>query len=367
MNLVFWRILYKGKAIERSTVKTLNRFRIKYTLYRKVKLPAPDVKILNHVWASGPTNCVSSTFQMEEETLMISVIIPAYNAMVTLPNLMEDLLCQKTVFSYEIIVIDDGSTDDTKRLTDQYQAQHPKLVRVYHQKNAGVSAARNTGIDHAHGRYFAFVDSDDRITDDYLEEIVRTAEINAADIVKCGFEAVRNGYVAYSGIADGFLWGGVYHRRIFECIRFPEGFWYEDMINQILLFRVAKKTVTIEKILYSYILSPSQGSAKLWYKGNVHSLDQIYLIQGLQEEYKKLGFHEDEILFKQTLHECSAIMLRRIRGLNINIQMQVFLICRDIINKLYHQEYEITDKDFPYFEAIYNGDFARWRLLGKTF
>ncbi|MCR5094118.1 MAG: glycosyltransferase [Lachnospiraceae bacterium] len=116
----------------------------------------------------------------------VSVIVPAYNTGRYLIDCLNSLTAQTLLpEDLEIIVVDDGSTDDTGHIADAYAAEHPQ-VRVIHQDNAGSSAARNTGIENAHGRYLGFVDSDDIVAPGMYEAMLSCAERTAARIIQTG-------------------------------------------------------------------------------------------------------------------------------------------------------------------------------------
>lgn len=113
----------------------------------------------------------------------ISVIVPAYRAEHTIEKCVGSLLCQ-TVTDIEIIVVDDGSPDATFSILQRMAAQDPRLV-VVHQYNAGVSAARNKGLSVARAPWVAFVDSDDYVTDDYIETLLPKSE--DVDFMVCSY------------------------------------------------------------------------------------------------------------------------------------------------------------------------------------
>ena len=98
---------------------------------------------------------------------LISVIVPVYNSMQTIDSCVDSIVNQ-TYGNIEIILIDDGSTDESSNLCDLW-AENDSRVLVVHQRNGGVSAARNHGIEMSHGEYLAFVDPDDFIEQDYLD------------------------------------------------------------------------------------------------------------------------------------------------------------------------------------------------------
>ena len=116
---------------------------------------------------------------------MISVIVPVYNMGKYLPKCMDSLLNQ-TYNNYEIILVDDGSTDGSSDLCDQVAEKSDK-VRVIHKENGGLSSARNCGIDCAKGEYIIFPDPDDWVEPNYLETLLAIMERDDADLSICGF------------------------------------------------------------------------------------------------------------------------------------------------------------------------------------
>lgn len=122
---------------------------------------------------------------------LISMIVPVYNAGQYIVPCLESLTSQ-TYQNIEIILVDDGSTDDSLRICNEYAAKNP-CIRVLHQENQGVSAARNAGLSCAKGEYVAFVDADDYVKPDYLEILAADANAHSADIVCCNFIEILNG------------------------------------------------------------------------------------------------------------------------------------------------------------------------------
>ena len=118
----------------------------------------------------------------------ISVIIPVYNMGPWLRDCLESVLAQ-TFTSFECILVDDGSTDDSPQICDHY-AKKDDRFRVIHKANGGLSSARNAGLDDAAGEYIAFVDSDDVILPDYLKILYEALHQNDADMSICGVEDV---------------------------------------------------------------------------------------------------------------------------------------------------------------------------------
>lgn len=122
---------------------------------------------------------------------MYSVVIPVYEAEACVGRCVDSWLAQ-TEKNLELILVDDGSTDRSGRICDKY-AEKDHRVHVIHQKNYGVSAARNAGIEASRGEYLLFTDSDDYVAEDYLEKMIRCQKESGADLVLCGFHHLYDG------------------------------------------------------------------------------------------------------------------------------------------------------------------------------
>lgn len=120
--------------------------------------------------------------------IKISIIVPAYNAEKTLNRCMDSLLSQTIINDIEIILVDDGSTDNTPTMCDTYACN--ETVKVIHQKNGGLSNARNSGLKIAQGDYVLFCDSDDYVTSDYAEVLYNSINESDYDLAICCFVSI---------------------------------------------------------------------------------------------------------------------------------------------------------------------------------
>lgn len=116
----------------------------------------------------------------------LSIVIPAYNSEKYIGRCINSVLCS-TFSNFEIVIVDDGSTDKTAQIINSYRDER---VRVFHQKNQGVARARNFGIKNSRGKYIMFIDNDDYIDKTYLYSYIRAIEKNDSDIVVGGYERV---------------------------------------------------------------------------------------------------------------------------------------------------------------------------------
>ncbi|WP_051207850.1 glycosyltransferase [Butyrivibrio sp. AE3006] len=208
-----------------------------------------------------------------DEEPLISVIVPCYNVENYLAECVDSLLRQ-TYKNLEILLVDDGSTDDTGKIAGKYADKNENISYIY-RENGGLSAARNTGIDNSNGRYIAFVDSDDWVDCDYFSKLYEAIRTGNADIAVCGYkkEDAEQGIVTFdeskvlsSHSAMKYL-GDIYpkenvlliiacnklfKREIFASYRFLEGKIHEDEFAAHRIIAEADSVSVISDTLYHY-------------------------------------------------------------------------------------------------------------------
>lgn len=204
----------------------------------------------------------------------ISVIVPIYRVEKFLPQCIESVLNQ-TFTDFELILVDDGSPDRCPAICDE-AAERDARVRVIHQANAGLSAARNAGIEAAHGAWLSFVDSDDYIAPHFCEKLYQTAQRTNADCVMCSVQNVdESGKLIDSAlmrVADEVktgrevlrkigrddvtpyltAWNKLYRRKLFNTLRYPAGRQNEDVFVFAELFCQVQRAVCVAEPLYFY-------------------------------------------------------------------------------------------------------------------
>ena len=207
---------------------------------------------------------------------LISVIIPVFRVEAYLCRCLDSVLVQ-SYENMEIIVVDDGSDDGCPDICDAYALQDSR-VRVIHQKNTGLSGARNAGIDQAEGRYLAFVDSDDYLMPEFLERLYTACVETNSDMSVCRWEYVKGEPVLENGsgeirtftgrqmlanlyIPDGayfvVAWNKLYKRELFETIRYPLGRIHEDEATTYRIYHRVKQAAYVDSSLYGYFVTPS--------------------------------------------------------------------------------------------------------------
>ena len=210
---------------------------------------------------------------------VISVIIPVYNVEDFLCKCVDSVLAQ-TFKDIEIILVDDGSTDKSGEICDEY-AEKDDRIKVIHKENGGLSSARNAGLDIAKGEYIGFVDSDDYISYEMYEKLLCAAKRYSADLVICNIKCFsesesgeetswvsetcggKRGRILPNEILNDIKMlrafypsacNKLYAKEIFTNIRYPEGFWYEDKYVLLDIICAANAIACIGDSLYCYYM-----------------------------------------------------------------------------------------------------------------
>lgn len=201
----------------------------------------------------------------------ISIIVPVYNVEEYIHRCIDSILAQ-TFKEFELILVDDGSPDQSGKICDEY-ARNDNRIRVIHKKNGGLSDARNAGIAVAQGDYFGFVDSDDYIESDMYEELLEACIVHNSKIAMCGrynvYENEIQPFFSFEGfkvwnsreaIEKLLTWDNIdssacdklFSRNLFEELRFPVGKYNEDIYIMTQIIHQAGKIVHIGDAKYYY-------------------------------------------------------------------------------------------------------------------
>lgn len=203
----------------------------------------------------------------------LSIITPVYNTADYLEETVNSILAQ-TFSEFELILVDDGSTDGSGTLCDMLAKRDPR-IRVIHKENGGVASARNVGLDAARGDYIGWVDSDDWISPVMYQTLMETAQRYDAKIVQCEYKRKREWLVLEEPVIfpeptvfDGIgslkrihqgrysnymaLWSKIYRRELYEGLRFTEGRAFEDDECVPLLLYRSDRSVFLDVPMYRY-------------------------------------------------------------------------------------------------------------------
>jgi len=238
---------------------------------------------------------------------LISVIVPIYNVERYLKRCVESIRSQSYA-NLEIILVDDESPDSCPKICDDYKEVDSR-IKVIHQKNKGLSGARNAGIDIATGEYLVFVDSDDFLDKEFILVLYEAAKNTGSDIALCKYEYVKGDVLTqshkpgetfqYTGIKliemmyspDGAFfvvaWNKLYHKSLFATIRYPQGRIHEDEATTHKLYYEAKQGVFVNRYLYGYFIGGESITRK---KFNRNRLDWAWAVE------QRLDFLEEKKL-----------------------------------------------------------------------
>lgn len=206
---------------------------------------------------------------------LISIIVPCYKVEQYLPKCIESILAQ-TYLNLEIWLVDDGSPDNCGKTCDEYAAKDSR-IKVIHKENGGLADARNVAIGQATGEWIVFVDSDDFVSEDYIETLYELVKRNHCKVGVACLHAFNEGTepsfnqptykemifdnmegiekMFYQELFDTAAWCKIYHRSLFEeGIRYPYGLIYEDLPTTYRLLLKADKVAFCNRNIYFYLL-----------------------------------------------------------------------------------------------------------------
>lgn len=258
---------------------------------------------------------------------MISIIVPVYNALSTLGHCIESIIAQ-TYSDFELLLVNDGSTDNTGAICNDYARQDTR-VKVIHQQNQGASQARRNGIAQAQGEYLSFVDADDFLEGDYLARLMHALNRHPeVKIAACGVAKHKKGekyeipsleavsvldsdelHRRFFGYDFWGFWGKLYHRSVFDDVYFPDYTINEDYVVMAQLFYKFQKMVFVETLLYHYILSDTGLSHQ---RLSTRAMDEYFNKMWVLDFYRKNNSRYESHAEAQLTETCIKL-LRMIR------------------------------------------------------
>lgn len=209
---------------------------------------------------------------------LISIVVPIYNIENYIDKCISSIVDQ-TYFNLEIILVNDCSTDLSQKVCEKWRLLDKRIVLINKERNEGLSCARNTGVLNARGKYIAFIDGDDYISNDFIEVLYGAIKTDNADIAACSFFYVENGSIVerkkervqgkvlytsvdafrecikYPSLLDVVAWNKLYLKSLFleNSIMYPPGKIHEDLFTTYKLIYYSRKVVYVDLPLYYYI------------------------------------------------------------------------------------------------------------------
>lgn len=243
---------------------------------------------------------------------LLSVIVPVYNSENSICKCIDSII-EQSYKNLEIILVDDGSSDNCPQICDDY-AKKDSRIKVIHKSNGGVSSARNTGVESAKGQYVAFVDSDDHLDSAMYEKLMSVALTNEKDIVFCGYNIIKNGVIqpkiepqleltltnkdyyynfikVTENLVMGIVWRMVVKMDIAKDIQFNGDIHIaEDLVYLLTLLDKTNNISVIDEKLYYYNCFVDDGKTTR-YDEIKHIKSYIFLGNFLSEYFKKIGMN----------------------------------------------------------------------------
>lgn len=244
--------------------------------------------------------------------IKVSIIVPVYNVEKYLDKCLNSLVNQ-TLKEIEIIVVNDGTKDNSQKIIDQYKEKYPDKVFAYLKENGGLSSARNYGLKKAKGQYVAFVDSDDFVDVNMYDKMYSKAKEYDFDLVCCDFNEIREGKQKQCSckIKEDLLnpnhikmamedfypsaWNKIYKNSLLKTTRtfFKEAIWFEDVEFIYRLLPFVSTIGVVHENFYQYLIREgsitSTNDLRIYhYIENWNGLIDFYKEKNLYDEYKEL-------------------------------------------------------------------------------
>lgn len=324
------------------------RIRFEFKKMNKVNISRETAETyINQYHFQSRPNFSTTNIVNEEYDLMI--IVPIYNAEQHLKNCLDSIFAQKTKYSYNVVAINDGSTDRSNEILNKYVSY--KNMTVIHQENAGPSSARNHALKKINAKYVMFVDADDAIPEYAVEALLNPALMNQADMVAGGYiqfegdkvlETVQYGTeISQRTRADipGYVCMKVIRAKLLEHFLFPVDFWFEDTVIPYLLLPTCQKIYTIPDIIYYYRHHSKSSSATQ--HSQQKCVDTYWISKFCLEEAAERGYITSSLDYTQYLQQCWVNYIRT-RYLPDNIQKSIFVLTKALFSKYFSNQQPVN-------------------------
>ena len=315
-----------------------------------------------------------TTCTNRERSKDLSIIVPAYNAEKTIKDCIDSVINQQTDVDYELIIVNDGSSDKTKEIVTGIKSE--KIVLI-NQENKGFSGARNTGIDASTGKYIMFLDSDDTLVGNCIESMMEKIRESRADIIQGSYYSFleNTNNFNYSKFQDtivtstesilkapGFPWAKIYKREMFNQLRFPLNVWFEDTIVCMVLYRMCRKMVVTSDVVYAYRLNPNGITAKARHSNKC--IDHYWVMEQVLEDARNIGLQNDEIQYGLVKGHMSTLLYRRISLMSDEVIESAFNLACQMLENIRPENYKAKgrtiDKDIE--RAFETRNYRLWKL-----
>ena len=305
----------------------------------------------------------------------VSIIIPVYNTGKYLKECLDSVLNQDIKCSVEIIIVDDGSTDNSYEIIKGYR-KYDNVI-IIKQDNRGFSGARNRGLDEATGKYIMFMDSDDILNDNAIQKLFDYAENYNADIIMGSYSTFpepdktfkmtdtvfKTNNMSEKMKAIGYLPGKLFKRKLFKKIRLPLNLLFEDTIVHLLILPLSNDVVFIPDIIFKYRMHNDSISHRHPETGK--SLDTYWVVKELLKQRKELEIPQSDELYKFLLYQLSFITYTRIWFYPHELKKSVFLLGGSILSE-YERDGIKLNKSQQYVQLAFKKQkYKLWEICSR--
>lgn len=322
-------------------------------------------------------DCILVKNQLKDEVNCdLSIIVPCYNEEVYIEQCIDSIVNQICHYQLELIIIDDGSTDNTGTLLKKYiKSEHIKIIT---QKNHGLGFSRNVGLSEASGKYIMFVDADDVLQKGIIEQMLNGALRSRADIIDANYSFIYQNQI-YNTLAwkkelidlkvmpecifesEGFPWLKIYKRELFHGAFFPENVLFEDTLIRMIIMQRAHTYYRLNCYGYCYRKHSNSIVANCIKKHQ--GLDAVLTVIYLLKLQEQLNLQWNPTLYKVILLQLTKYLYPRIRYLSDSNLRQVLLYCRDGIMKVHKSSCKLPMKYRLLQDSILKLDLEGWKQL----
>lgn len=324
---------------------------------------------------------------MTNNQLLVSVIIPAYNSEKTLSKSLESAIGQ-SYLNLEIIVINDGSNDNTENILNRYAQKDCRIKPIHKRQNEGLVRARKTGVESAQGKYIQYLDSDDTLEEKAIEFLIEKAEKTNAEIVVAPFLFVENGVPKPSTMlnfdqmtgeeylkeilnqnAYWCIWSKFHLKTLYDnVIERPNISFGEDVVLSTQLLLYSTKVVSIDYNIIHYNITPESMSHPKTFNESKYQEFNAYIewFIGYIEKNKLTKKYNKELCFFYIKNTFLRLYFRRTRDFCSEIELVLERLKQypDLINKLTKREHKII-KTYQHSKFLGFLNIKRYQLQGK--
>ena len=288
----------------------------------------------------------------KEPKIDLSIIIPIYNSEKYIKKCLDSIIYQNNSYQIEIICINDGSTDRSLEILSSYNDDRIKIVN---QSNQGAARARNIGINMAIGKYIMFIDSDDFLMPNSIDNLLQNAYQKNADIVTGNINKYISKYdkiistrrhkyfitdnlLKMCNMSDGAPWGKIYKKSLWNNVRFHEGQAFEDCVVFLNVYPKAKIFIYIDFPIYCF-----RSSTTSLYKRSINNYVSLDSFWGVLNSYNMID-NKENISVEQIqlfMWHLTAIMYRRIQKIEINnVKIAIIILSKKLIFEMIEKSEE---------------------------